>query len=216
MARFCVMCDEKLGVFYRKEYCKTCMNKDFTKWQSLIRSPKQLEKYSQTQIQEIISFGKKPIQKLYVALLNDYESDNQIDDLELETLGELQRLFDLTDREAHKHDVIFPYRIKNSIKVANHLPIVDAHRFEKINLNFKKNEDGYFVSATHLYEIKSVQVGYRRGSRGVSLYGFRFGNYRGHAIKENKLVKKSEGNLVMTDKNLYYLPNNGQRIVLSK
>ena len=83
-------------------------------------------------------------------------------------------------------------------------------------MKFKKDEDAYFVSATHLYEMKSVQIGYKRGSRGVSVYGFRFGNYRGHAIKQNKLLKKSEGNLVMTDKNLYYLPNNGQRIVTIK
>lgn len=186
------------------------------KWETIRKNPKQLETRSIEELETIKTFGKTPVKKLYASLLSEYESDNEIDEKEIEFLAKLQRAFDLSSTDAHESDVIFPYKIKNIIKKNKTLPVINKDSFNQLNLNFKNDETRYFWTYGSLHEIKSVRVGYQSGSRGMSVYGFRFGNYRGHEIRENQLVPKSSGKLIMTDKRIYYLPDVGQRIITIK
>ncbi len=66
--------------------------------------------------------------------------------------------------------------------------------------------------------MKTINLGYRGGSQGVSIpivkgVRYRVGSHRGHIVKEDKLVETSQGVLIVTNKRLFLHPFPGHKPV---
>lgn len=206
MARFCRMCGQKLGFFYRKTICKHCV---ITKYDSWLIGKKILElpNKSDNEIIELILFGYEKYIPLYHKLLEECTSDGIMTEDEIIALERVYRLFKLPPNQSKQYSVILPHKVKNYIEDNDEFPTVNDDHFKQMNMQLN-NDEKYFCSGPcNLYEL-GKQSHYERGSRGVTVFGFRgVGRVEGQRVSRTIKRLKTQGDFVMTDKRFYYMPN---------
>lgn len=217
MAKFCEMCDEKMGLLARGNICKTCFP-NYDEWAQLKNNISTLQTLSDQQLTVLQKFGKNPLEKLYTALYTEFESDQELDENELDTLDKIQTSFALTTDDVKYNDRVLPYVYVNEFKRLGALPTMSLDQVLGTPLVLKKGEVVHYASRATLDELRSVSLGYQGGSRGVSIriakgVTYRVGSHRGHIVKEDRLVKTSEGVLIVTNKRLFLIPEQGKKPV---
>lgn len=206
MARFCILCKQKLGFFYRKPICKHCISTKYDVW---FNYPKilQLPNCTDNEIKELVLFGNEKMVVLYNKLLVEYTSDDLMTGGEIIALERVSKLMRLTPSQTQHDNVILPHKVKNHINENNKLPIVNEDDFKKINMNLQNDEEYFCSGLCDLYEL-GKQSEYIRGSRGVSIFGVSgIGRVQGQRVSHTVQRLKSKGNFVMTNKRFYYVPN---------
>lgn len=203
MAKHCLICDSKLGIFYRKDVCKQCLEEKYDKFftdNSILLLPK----LEQKELDDLKKFGKERIVSLYDKLLEVYTSDNIMTKEEISNLEKISKDFELTPDET-KHDIIiYPHKVKNYINENNKLPTLDHDQFKEWGIRIQDDEEYYSSGFANLYEMKAHSK-YIPGSRGVSIYGFKVGRVQGQRISEQLPMQKSTGKYVITNKRFYYV-----------
>ena len=210
MAKHCKVCETKLGVLYRKDICKQCLEIKFDRFfvKDVIHL---LPKLDEKELGELKKFGKERIISLYDKLLVEYTSDNIMTEEEISNLEKISKFFELTPDET-KHDiVIYPHKIKNYIDQNGTLPILNHDEFKEWGIRLQKDEEYYSSGFSNLYEMKSHSK-YIPGSRGVSIYGFKVGRVQGQRISEQLPVQKSSGKYVITNKRFYYISDSYEKL----
>jgi hypothetical protein len=152
--------------------------------------------------------------KLYNQLYDKFAADKELEDREIETLLKLQTAAGLSDSEIGYSERVLPYYYASFIKNKGKVPTADLTLPEGQTLILKKDEVTHFANATILKELRSVAVGYEGRSAGGSVRVmkgayFRLGGYKGHLLKEDRLVNISQGLLVLTNKRLLLSPAAG-------
>ena len=202
MAKQCHVCDSKLGILYRKDVCKQCLEKfdRFFTDDSILT----LSNLDEKELVDLKKFGKERTISLYDKLLEEYTSDNIMTEEEITNLEKVSKPFELSPEET-KHDIIiYPHKIKNYINKNNHLPTLDSDRFKEFGIRIQDDEEYYSSGFSNLYEMKAHSK-YIAGSRGVSIYGFKVGRVQGQRISEQLPAQKSTGKYVLTNKRFYYV-----------
>ena len=95
------------------------------------------------------------------------------------------------------------WEIKKRELESNGLPILHID-----TLMLTKNEVCHFAGDARFCKLKQQTVGYEGGSRGVSVrvakgISFRFGNFRGHNIRET-VTEKTNGLIYLTNKKIVF------------
>jgi|GEM_PF-5628470 len=122
---------------------------------------------------------------------------------------------------------LFPY--SKAIKEGGELPTINLTVMGATAPVLKKGEAIHFADEAAAMETKTVSLGYRGGSRGVSVplpikiggspIRYRVGRTAGHVKKEERTVLTSHGVLIVTNKRLFLHPSPGHKpisIPLSK
>lgn len=94
------------------------------------------------------------------------------------------------------------------------LPIIDLQSEGLGQVILKKGEVVHCGDGAILKEVKTVNLGYKGGSQGISIpifkgIRYRVGSSRGHVVKEDKLVESSRGVLLVTSLRLFLFPIQG-------
>ena len=203
MARRCIVCNVKSGMFYRKNACKNCLDNvygKFLKKDFLLSLPK-LDK---EKLDELKKFGKERIIVLYDNLLEEYTSDNIMTKEEITNLETLSKSFELTQKESKYNTVIYLHELKNYIEKNKKLPKLNYGEFKEDRIKIQNDEEFYSYGVSSLYEMKSHSK-YVSGSRGVNVFGFKVGRVQGKRISELLPTPKSTGKFVITNKRFYYV-----------
>ena len=155
--------------------------------------------------------------KVFNATYSIYESDEELSEKEIEILKKVQDELGLNDKLVRYEERIRPYEYVLYIRKNGELPTPEVS-ITGTNLVLKKNENIHYLHAVILKELKTVTVGYKSGSRGVSIrvakgVSFRVGASRGHLVKEEQLVPTSNGILIITNKRLFLQPTPGSKPV---
>jgi hypothetical protein len=236
MAKVCKRCGKKLSLFsgFVDSLCKDC-NKEIKAEVLEKDKPEQIEKIkmleeikleilrtksiNQRQIGILKNQDKKKLIKLYSDLFVEFESDEELDKNELETLQDLEESLSLTHEEVDFEQRVLPYHYVYMIKNEGKLPKVNL----KCETGFTKpilkaNEEIHFWMPAILNEMKTVNLGYQGGSSGISIramkgVSFRVGACRGHVNKAQKSVTTSMGHLMITNKRIMLHPLPGNKPV---
>lgn len=212
MARFCKICEQKLGFFYRHPICKHCISTKYDIW-LIGKKILELPNKSDDEIKQIKLFGTEKFTPLYHNLLEEYTSDGIMTEDEIFALERVSRLFNLSSNQSKEYSIILPHKVKNHIEDADELPIVDADYFKQMNMQLSADEKYFCSGICNLYEL-GRQSTYVRGSRGVTVFGFRgIGRVEGQRVSSTVKRQKSEGKFVMTDKRFYYMPNTYDSVI---
>ncbi|MDP3058512.1 MAG: hypothetical protein Q8N36_03540, partial [bacterium] len=111
-----------------------------------------------------------------------------------------------------------PYIYVNSIKKEGKLPSVNLRIESGGQVILKKDEIVHFADTAVLKELKTVSLGYSGRSHGISFpiakgIRYRVGAFRGHMLKEDRLVETSQGALLITTQRLFLHPFPGHKPV---
>jgi RNA polymerase subunit RPABC4/transcription elongation factor Spt4 len=111
---------------------------------------------------------------------------------------------------------LFPYT--QAINGGGELPIVRLRVEGASPPILKKGEAVHFADEATVKEVKTVSLGYRGGSHGVSVpipglkgVRYRVGRQAGHVQKEQRVVETSRGVLIVTNKRLFLHPAPGHK-----
>jgi hypothetical protein len=224
----CSKCGKKLSIFSGWSICKECraalaleeskkkseLSTEFSTIQNeIIRNAD----ITDQQIAQLKKQDKKSLISLYLKVYEEFESDKELDEIELNTLLKIQDAFDLSRDDVCFYDKVLPYVYVSAIRKLGNPPrfAVDG-KLEGITPIYKKGETAHFMDIAVLKEKKSVSLGYVGGSHGVSIplgmgIRYRVGSYRGHIQKEEQLVVTSLGMLVITNQRLLLQPRPGYK-----
>ena len=215
MAKNCERCGKKLSFFSPGNLCKECksaLEAEIAKVETEIIENKAV---SDQQLEFLKQQKKRSSIKQYFRIYNQFEADKELEEAEIETLKKIQEAFNLTNKEVKFDEKVRPYIYFNSIQTGE-LPTVDLQIEGVGNVVLRKGELVHFADKAILKEMKTVNLGYRGGSQGVSIriakgVRFRVGAHRGHIAKEEKLVETSIGVLIVTNKRLFLHPFAGHK-----
>jgi hypothetical protein len=114
---------------------------------------------------------------------------------------------------------LFPYR--KAINEGSDLPTINLTVMGATAPILKKGETIHFADEATAKEATTVSLGYRGGSRGVSVplpikiggspIRYRVGRSSGHVQKEERIVDTSHGVLIVTNKRLFLHPAPGRK-----
>lgn len=107
------------------------------------------------------------------------------------------------------------WELKKKELEINGLPILHID-----TLKLTKNEVCHFVGDARFCKLKQQTVGYEGGSRGVSVrvakgISLRFGNFRGHNIRET-VKEKTNGLIYLTNKKIVFSAITNSRVIKYK
>ncbi len=225
MAKSCTICGKKLSFLSSlgTSICKECTLK-----QKEEEAQKKAKLYSErTKImQEIVAtksvddkqleilkkHPKHDLIELYNEIFENFESDDELDENELESLQTIKSSLDLSNEDVNYETRVMPYHYVYMIKHENQLPTVNfSYADDASSVILKKGEEAHFATPSVLKELKTINLGYQGGSRGVSIrvmkgVSYRVGSHSGHVKKEEKLVESSRGYLLLTNKRIFLHP----------
>jgi len=129
---------------------------------------------------------------LYTKLYEDFEADNELEETEINTLKKVQDAFELSNEDVGFDDRVRPYIYVYAIKKEGALPTVNLQIEGGSPVVLKKSEVVHFADKTVLKEIKSVSLGYRGGSHGISFpigggIRYRVGAHKGHIVNDLRI-----------------------------
>ena len=227
MARFCVKCGKRLSFFSDGTLCKECkaaqeaeiarkkaeLSAELSNAQAEIVKNKDI---TEQQIELLKRQDKKWLIGVYSKVYEAFEADEELDESEINALKKIQDAFNLSNDEVNFDDRVRPYMYVYSIKKEGTLPTVNLQIEGSSPVVFKKSEMVHFADRAVLKEVKSVSLGYSGGSHGISLplgggVRYRVGAYRGHVMKEDRLLETSRGVLIISNQRLFLQPSPGHK-----
>jgi len=212
MARYCKVCKQKLSFFYRKPICKHCITTKYDIW-FLNKKILELPKRTDQEILQLTLFGYEKYIPIYHKLLKEYTSDGVMPEYQINDVERIYKLFKLPPNQSQEFSVILPHKVRNSIVKNGILPIVDKEYFDNMDIQLGSDEKFFCAGFCNLYEL-GRQSTYVRGSRGVTVFGFRgVGRVEGQRVSHTVQRLKTQGDFVMTDKRFYYIPNTHGSII---
>ena len=227
MASHCQSCGKKLGFFAGGTVCKECKAA-----QEAAMALKQAEAEAELKrIQDEIVATKgitaeqiallqnrntQTLVSLYLGVYESFEANKELDETEIDTLKRLQDAFRLSNDEVGFDDRVKPYIYVHSVKKDGTLPSVNLQIEGSAPVILKKGETVHHADAAVLKEIRSISLGYRGGSQGVSIpiykgVRYRVGSHRGSIQKEDRLVETSRGVLIISNQRLFLQPSPGNK-----
>ena len=218
MAKICKRCGKKLSLFSSSDnLCKECQSAFDAEIAKVENEIIANQAVSNQQLDLLKHQKKGSLIKQYFKIYNRFEADKELDEGEIENLSKIQEAFNLTNKEVRFDEKIRPYVYFNSIQKGE-LPTVNLQIEGGGNVVLRKGELVHFADEAVLKEMKTINLGYRGGSQGVSIpivkgVRFRVGAHRGHIEKEDKLVETSRGVLIVTNKRLFLQPFPGHKPV---
>lgn len=227
MAKFCQMCGKKLSLFTSGTLCKECkiaqeieiakkkaaLSAEISNIQSEII--KNIDITVQ-QIELLEKQDKKSLINLYLQIYEEFESNKELDESEINTLKKIQEAFNLSNDDVNFNDRVRPYIYVYYIKKEGMLPTVNLQIEGSSSVILKKGEVVHFADKAALKEIKSVSLGYSGGSHGVSFpvgggIRYRVGAHKGHIQREDRLVETSRGVLIISNQRFFLHPFPGHK-----
>ena len=167
---------------------------------------------SQRQIEILRNQEKANLINLYSALFIEFESDGEFDKNELRTLQNLKESLGLTHKEVNFEQKVLPYHYIYTIKNECKLPEVTLNYENDMNrASIRENEIVHFAMPAVLKEINNLDLNSLRSSSEISKKvtmgaNFRVHSYNGHVKKEDKLIKISDGYLIITNERILLHP----------
>jgi len=218
MAKICKECGKKLPFFSKGEFCKECKQALESELSIIEKEIIGTKDVTDQQLELLKKQNKDKIINLYSKIYEAFEADKELEDKEIETLQKIQEKFGLTNEEVNFNDRIRPYAYASVIRNEGKLPTPELHLEGAGQIIFKKNETAHFADFSILKEIRSVSLGYKGGSHGVSVriakgVRYRVGAHRGHIQREDRLVETSRGFLLVTNQRLFLHPLPGHKPV---
>lgn len=226
MAKYCSKCGAKLSLLSSlgNSLCKDCniqiKNEENQKKLELKKECTQIiqdiitkKSIDNEQIEKLKKQNKKDSISFYKEIFTNFESDGELEKSELETLQTIKSSLDLSNEEVDFETKVMPYHYVYMIRIENKLPTIKfSYEGNAPTVVLKKGELVHFSTPSTLREMKTVNLGYKSGSRGVSLrimkgVSYRVGASRGHVMKEEKLVVTSRGYLLLTNKRVFLNPS---------
>lgn len=227
MAKFCQICGKKLSLFSGGTLCKECkavqeaeiakkkaeLSTELSNIQGEIVRNKDI---TEQQIKLLKKQDKKSLINLYSKVYEEFESNKELDEGEINTLKKIQDAFNLSNDDVNFDDRVRPYIYVYSVKKEGTLPTINLQIEGGSPVILKKGEVVHFADKAVLKELKSVSLGYRGGSHGVSFpigggIRYRVGAHRGHIQREDRLVETSRGALIISNQRLFLHPSPGYK-----
>jgi hypothetical protein len=222
MAKYCANCGNKLPFLSSQIICKECHIANQSQIANIEQQIITAKDITEKQIAFLNTFHTKQRKKYILDLYNNmykaFEEDNELDEKEISVLKDIQDSFSLTNDEVKYDELIRPYIYVLSIRQENALPTVKLEIANSSNPILKKDEVINFASEAKLKEMRSVSLGYKGGSQGVSIrickgVRYRVGSHRGHVVRETQLVDTSYGVFIITNQRLLLHPAPGNKAV---
>jgi uncharacterized Zn finger protein (UPF0148 family) len=238
MAKHCQVCGKKLGFFAGATICKECkaaqeaeialrqaeakaalQRRQAEAKAALQRIQKEIVDSKDVTDEQIALLENRDTQTLvdlYLGVYEAFEANKELDESEINTLKKLQDEFKLSNDDVGFDDRVRPYIYVHSVKKDGTLPSVDLQIEGSAPVILKKGEVVHHAGAAVLKEIKSVSLGYRGGSHGVSIpiykgVRYRVGAHRGNIQREDRLVETSRGALIISNQRLFLQPFPGHK-----
>lgn len=216
MAKFCKNCGKKLSFFTSETLCKECKiayESELSKVENEILATKNITKQ---QLELLKKQDKNALLKLYSKVYDQFESDKELEEEEINTMLKIQEAFNLTNEDVKFDERVRPYIYVNTIRKEGTLPTINLQIEGGSPVVLKKGEVVHFVDRSILKELKSVSLGYSGGSHGVSFriakgISYRVGAHRGHIVKEDRFIATSRGVLLITNQRLFLHPFPGYK-----
>lgn len=216
MAKLCKNCGKKLSLFATGTLCKECKISYESEVSEIEKEILSTTNVTEQQIELLKKQDKQSLLKFYSRIYDQFEADKELEDEEIKTLQKVQEAFSLTNEDIKFDERIRPYIYVNTIKKEGKLPSVDLRIEGGGQVILKRGEVVHFADSTALKELKSVSLGYRGGSHGISFritkgVRYRVGAHRGHIVKEDRFVETSRGVLIITNQRLFLHPSPGHK-----
>lgn len=227
MAKFCQKCGKKLSFFTRGMLCKDCevaYKADLARIEAervaeLEKATKEIiatKNVTEQQIELLKKQDKNSLLNLYSKIYDQFISDKELEEEEINTLRKIQEAFNLTNEDIKFDERVRPYIYVLTIRKEGTLPTVNLQIEGGSPVVLKKGEVVHFADRCILNELKSVSLGYSGGSHGVSFriakgISYRVGAHRGHIVKEDRFVETSRGVLLITNQRLFLHPFVGHK-----
>jgi len=227
MAKHCQCCGRKLGFFAGGTICKECQaaqeaeialkqaesQAEVKRIQDEIVATKDI---TDEQIARLQNRNTQALVSLYLGVYESFEANKELDETEISALKKIQEAFGLTNEDVGFDDRVRPYIYVNCIRTEGALPTVNLQIEGSSPVVLKKGEVVHFADAAVIKEIKSVSLGYKGGSHGVSIpigggMRYRVGAHRGHIQREDRLIETSRGALIITNQRLFLQPYPGHK-----
>jgi hypothetical protein len=227
MSKTCQTCGRKLSLLSWGTMCKEC--KAVYEAEIAKREKESANKFSNIQSEIIINKditeqqieflqkqNKKTLVSLYSKLYEEYVLNKELDASEINALKKIQDAFNLTDDDVGFNERVRPYIYVYSIKQEGELPAINLQIEGSSPVILKKGEMVHFADSAILNELKSVSLGYKGGSHGVSFpigggIRYRVGAHKGHIQREDRLVETSRGVLIITSQRFFLHPFPGNK-----
>jgi hypothetical protein len=229
MAKYCQKCGKKLGLFAGGTVCKECKSAQeaetalreaqlYAELEKALKEITDSKDITEGQIALLKGKDKESLIGLYSEVYGTFEADKELDEAEINTLKKIQDAFDLSNDDVDFDELVRPYVYVCSVKKDGTLPTVNMRIEGGAPVILRKGEIVHFADKAVLKEMKSVSLGYSGGSHGVSFpigggVRYRVGSYRGHVIREDRLVETSRGVLVISNQRLFLHPSVGHKPV---
>jgi len=227
MAKFCQKCGKKLSFFASGVLCRDCeiarkaelARVEAELYAELFEIEKEIVEthdVTEQQLELLKKQDKNSLLELYSNIYDQFESDKELEEVEIETLWKIQEAFSLTNEDVKFDERIRPYIYVNMIRKDGKLPSAALQIEGGGQVILKKQEIVHFADSAVLKELKSVSLGYSGGSHGISFpiakgVRYRVGAHRGHAVKEDRFVETSQGFLLITNQRLFLHPYAGHK-----
>jgi hypothetical protein len=227
--KLCKNCGKKLSFFTSETLCKKCKiayetlckERKVAYESELLKVEKEIlaiKKVTEQQLELLRKQDEQSLLKLYSRLYDQFETDKELEEQEIGILQKIQEAFSLTNDDIKFDERIRPYIYVNSIKKEGKLPSVNLRIESGGQVILKKDEIVHFADTAVLKELKTVSLGYSGGSHGISFpivkgIRYRVGAFRGHMLKEDRLVETSQGALLITTQRLFLHPFPGHKPV---
>lgn len=227
MAKHCQVCGKKLGFFAGGTVCKECKAaqeaeialKQAEATAALQRIQNEIvdrKDITDEQIALLDSRDTQTLVGLYLGVYEAFEANKELDEDEINTLKKVQDAFQLSNEAVSFDDRVKPYIYVHSVKKDGTLPSVNLQIEGSAPVILKKGEVVHHADAAVLKEMKSVSLGYKGGTHGVSIpigkgVRYRVGAHRGHIQREDRLVETSKGALIISNQRLFLQPAPGHK-----
>jgi len=128
MAKFCKHCGKKLSFFTSLtnetlcNECKISYEAELSKVEKEILATKHV---TEQQLELLKKQNKQALVKLYSRVYELFDTDKELEELEIETLRKIQEAFSLTNEDIKFDERIRPYIYVNKIRKEGKLPSVD-------------------------------------------------------------------------------------------
>jgi uncharacterized tellurite resistance protein B-like protein len=229
MAKFCSNCGKKLSLFASETLCKECKAAQkaeialkeaelYAELEKVLKEITDSKDITEGQIALLKGKDKESLIGLYSEVYDAFEADKELDETEISTLKKIQDAFDLSNDDVDFDELVRPYIYVSSVKKDGTLPTVNLRIEGGSPVILRKGEIVHFANNAVLKEVKSVSLGYSGGSHGVSFpigggIRYRVGGYRGHVVREDRLLETSRGVLIISNQRLLLHPSGGHKPV---
>jgi len=226
MLKRCERCGKRLPLIYliKSEcLCVECRAKEKLEQEALKKLLLQLEQelieikeITPTQEEQLKTLDSYSALALYNQLFNIYEANHELSEEEIQVLKKIQKICGLSNKEVDFNGRIAPYIYLYCIREENKLPEVDLNIEGGGRIVMKRGESIHFAIRASLSEMRSVSLGYKGGSHGISIpiykgIRYRLGSHKGQLVKEDRLVEISSGVIIITNKRILLHPDQGRK-----